>query len=142
VPRLAGERSRDENLRETDRVGQRVHPGTEAKHVSVVVLAGELGGLLRPGERRSDAWHLVRRDLLAVARTADHYAEAPRIADDPLRRAQHVNGVVVLRVVDGRAAIGGFVPRLAEPGDNGRLELNPGVVRSQVYAHGASLPDG
>jgi hypothetical protein len=105
------------------------------------VLPGELGGLRRPGERRADARHLVRGDLLAVARTADHDAEAARIADNSLRGAQHVNGVVVLRVIVDWAAVHGLMSGLAEPRDQGRLELEAGMVRSKVYTHRASLPD-
>ena len=141
VPGLAGERGRDEDLRELDRVLGRVHPGAEAEHVRVVVLTGELGGLRRPGEGGADARHLVGGDLLAVARTADHDPEAARIADDTLGGAQHVHRIVVVRVVGGGAAVHGLVAGLAEPGDQGRLELEASVIRSQIYAHRVSLPD-
>ena len=60
-----------------------VHPRTEAEHVGVVVLAGELSGLRRPGERGADAVDLVRGDLLAVAGAADHDAEAAGVAMTP-----------------------------------------------------------
>ena len=119
----------------------RVHPGAEAEHVGVVVLAGELGGLRRPGQRRADAGDLVRGDLLAVARAADHDAEAAGVADGPLRRAHHVHGVVVFRVVAGGTAVDRLVAGLAEPRDQSRLELEAGMVRSQVYAHRNSLPE-
>jgi hypothetical protein len=140
VPCVAGERGLHEGPHERNRVVLAVHPGAEAEHVRVVVLAGELSGLRRPGERRADAWHLVGRDLLAVARAADHDAEAARVVDDALRGAQHVDGVVILRVIAGRSAVDRLVAGLAEPGDDGRLELEAGVVRAEVYAHGASVP--
>jgi hypothetical protein len=42
----------------------------------VVVLAARAGRVVVPGQRRAHAGHLVRRDLLAVARPADDDAEA------------------------------------------------------------------
>src|ERR1700728_1543432 len=105
------------------------------------MLAGELGGFRRPGERRADAGDLVRGDLLAVARAADHDAEAAGVLDGPLRGTHHVDGVVVIRVIAGGTAVDRLVAGLAEPGDDGRLELEAGVVRAEVYAHRHSLPD-
>ena len=49
-------------------------------------------GLLAPGQRRADALHLVRGDLLAVAGAADHDAEAARVGDGRSAAARRQNG--------------------------------------------------
>jgi len=52
------------------------------------VLPGELGGLCRPGQRGPDTGDLVRRDLLAVAGSADDDAQAARVAGDGAARRE------------------------------------------------------
>ena len=57
---------------------ERVLACADRDHVGVVVLARELRGRDAPDECGADARHLVRRDLLAVARTAEHDRRVPR----------------------------------------------------------------
>jgi hypothetical protein len=141
VPRVLRERGLDEGQREADGLVDAVLAGTKAKDVGVVVLAGERRRLGRPGQRGPDAGDLIRGDLLAVPGAADHDAEAAGVADNTLRRAQHVHGVVVIGVIAVRAAVDGLVARLFQRGDQRRLELEARMVGSQVYAHAASLPE-
>ena len=75
VPLLARERRGDEQVDERRGLVERVLARADRDHVRVVVLAGELGRRDAPHQRRADAAHLVRGDLLAVARTAEHDAE-------------------------------------------------------------------
>ena len=60
---------------EADRLLDGVLARADRDHVGVVVLAGEDRGVHAPDERGADAAHLVRGDLLAVARPAEHDAE-------------------------------------------------------------------
>ena len=85
-----------------------VHAAADADHLRVVVLAGQRRGLDAPRQRAAHAGHLVRGDLLAVARAADHDAEAVRVGDGLLRGRDAERRVVVLGVV----GVGPAVDRL------------------------------
>jgi hypothetical protein len=98
---------------------------------------GEFGRGDVPGERGPHARDLVRRDLFAVAGPADHHAEAARVADRPRTHVQAVRGIVVLRVVRGRADVGDVVARVGEGLGEVLLELEPGVVGTEVNPHAA-----
>src|SRR5690606_41483091 len=70
--RLGGQ----ERLHDGGRLLDAVHAGAEADDLSVVVLAGQTGGLDAPRQARANALDLVGRDLLAVARATDYDAQA------------------------------------------------------------------
>ena len=108
-----------------------------ADDLGVVVLAAQLRGLDAPRQRAPDAGHLVRRDLLAVARAADHDAEAAGVVEDGLRGGDAVRRVVVGGVVGGRPDVDRLVPQTGEVGDQVGLELEAGVVGAEVDAHGS-----
>ena len=75
VTLLARERLGDEHVDEVRGLLDGVLAGADRDDVGVVVLAGERRSRFVPHEGGADAAHLVRRDLLAVARTAEHDAE-------------------------------------------------------------------
>ena len=118
---------------------ERVLTRADRDHVGVVVLARELGGRDAPDQRRADAPHLVRGDLLAVARSAEDDAERLDarilIGDDGLRGTDAERRVVIERVVleSGRG------PRPRAPAGEVMLqlrgELEAGVVGRDVDAH-------
>ena len=62
-------------------------------------------GLDAPRQRAAGAGHLVRGDLLAVARAAEHDAEAARVGDGLQRGGDAERRVVVLGVVGVGAAV-------------------------------------
>ena len=82
-----------------------VHAAADAHHLSVVVLAGQRGGLDAPGQCTAHPGNLVRGDLLAVARAADHDAEAPGSASVFSAAAMQNAGIVVFCVVDVSPAV-------------------------------------
>jgi hypothetical protein len=135
VPLVAAVVRRQEGLDEAERGVLVVHPATEADHVRVVVLAAERGGLDAPRQRAPHTAHLVGRDRLAVARAADHHAQAVRLGGGRLRRPQDVRRVVVLGVVLLRPVVDRLVPQLPKPAQHRRLELEAGMVGAEVHAH-------
>src|SRR5690606_4087296 len=139
VPFGPGERRGQEELHETDRFLRCVHARADADHVGVVVLPGEPRGVLVPGERRADSPHLVRGDLLTVPGAADHDAEAAGIVGDALRGAQHEWRVVVLRVVDERAAVLHLMTLLFEPVGQLVLQFKAGMVGTYIDTHTPSV---
>ena len=84
----------------------------------------------RPGDRGPDPADLVGRDLLPVARPADHDAQAVGVRGDRAGRAHHVDGVVVLRLVAGRTAVDSLVAGFAQPLDQGRSSAR--IRRGQI----------
>src|SRR5699024_7586348 len=106
MPGLARERRAEEDLDEVDGVGDVVHPCSERQDVRVVVGAGERGGLLAPRQRGAYTGDLVGGDLLTVAGSADHDAEAVPIGDNGLTRGDAQRRVVVVGVVRMSAVIG------------------------------------
>src|SRR3954454_18130356 len=140
VALLAGERGLEEQTDEARHLVHGVHPAADRDHVGVVVLAGEHGGVVVPDERRTDAPHLVGRDLLAVPRAADDDAQAARVSRDALGRPEAEHGVVVLGVVGECAVVDGLVVVVSQPVNEVLLELEAGVVGAQVDAHAASVP--
>ncbi len=113
-----------------------VHAPTDADHLRVVVLARQFRRLDAPPQRAPHTGHLVRGDLLAVARSTEHDAEAVRIGDCLLRRGDAERRVVVVGVVGVRPAVDGLVPVGREVLDDPLLELEARMVGSQVDAHG------
>ncbi len=101
---------------------------------------GELGGLLAPGQCGPDAVHLVGRDLLAVARPAEHDAEVAGLARDGLGAAQAGHRVVVLGVVVVRAVVDHVMPLLEQVLDEVDLQVVRRVVAADVHAHARILP--
>ena len=94
---------------------------------------------LAPDERGPHAAHLVGGDLLAVAGSTDHDADAALVGHDRLGRAEAEHRVVVLGVVPERPMVDRVVSLVAQPADQVVLELEAGVIRTQVDAHGRRL---
>src|SRR5215472_5602652 len=140
VTLLAGERLGDEQVDEADRLVVGVLARADRYDVRVVVLAGQERGGLVPHERGTDARDLVRGDLLAVARTAEDDTECrdsrALVLHDGVRGVDAERGIVVERLVLGRAVVHHLVPRLGEVRRERLAELEAGVVRSEVDAHG------
>src|SRR5690606_27434700 len=107
----------------------RVHASTDRDDLGIVVLAGGRRGLGAPGERGPRALHLVRGDLLAVARTADDDAERLGIGDRGLGGRGAHGRVVVERVVLMRSVVGDLVPLPFEERDEVLLEFVTRVIR-------------
>src|SRR2546429_653104 len=76
--------------------GGQVHDDVTSSGLARMARPGQPGVSLGPGPRRADARDLVRGDLLAVARAADHDAKAARVADHAVCRAHDVWRVVVI----------------------------------------------
>ena len=140
---LARERRRDEQVDEGRRLVERVLAGADRDHVRVVVLAREFRGRDAPDQGGADAAHLVRGDLLAVARTAEDDAErldaGLLVGDDRLRGADAERRVVVERLVLERTVVDDVVPLSGEVVLQLRGELEAGVVGRDVDAHGSIL---
>ena len=105
----------------------------------VVVLTGQRRRLDAPRQRAAGAGHLVRRDLLTVARAADHDAEAFGIGDGPLGGGDAERRVVVLGVVGVGTAVDGLVAAGLQVLDDRLLEFVSGVVGAEVDAHGGHI---
>lgn len=116
-----------------------MHSATDGDHVGVVVLATEGGGLLAPGECGPHALHLVRGDLLAIARPADHDAEAVRVGRRTLRGTEAERRVVVLGVIDVGSAVDRVMAVGLEPLDEVVLEFVASMVGTDVHAHEGSV---
>ncbi len=125
-----------ERVDDLQRLGHRVHPAADPDQLGVVVLTGQRRGLHAPRQRTARAGHLVRGDLLAVARAAEHDAETLVVADGLQRGRDAERRIVVLGVVGVGAAVDGLVPVLLEVLDDLLLEFEARVVRAQVDAHG------
>src|SRR3546814_4079474 len=99
------------------------------QHVRVVVLAAEAGRVEVVAERSSHAPHLVGRDLLALARAAEHDAAVGLSPDD-----RTPDGGADRRVVDRLCGVGAEVDHLVtgplELGHEVDLKVVPGVVGS------------
>jgi hypothetical protein len=116
-----------------------VHPTADRDHVGVVVLTRQGCRLGAPHQRCTNAVDLVGRDLLAVAGAADHHTETARVGNHCSRGPEAEDRVVVDGVVNERAVIDGFVAVLLEPAEQVFLQLEAGMVRSQMHAHGVTL---
>ncbi len=116
--------------------------GTDGDHVRVVVLAGELRRRDAPHQCGADAGDLVRRDLLAVARTAEDDPERVDagilIPHDRLRGADAEGRIVVQRVVLDRSVIDHLVSVSGEVVLELRRELQSGVVGREWMRMGQS----
>jgi hypothetical protein len=139
VARRFRPRGGQECVDDGQRLGLRVHPAADADQLGVVVLTGQFRGLDAPGQRAPGAGDLVGRDLLAVARPAQHDAQAPRVGHRALRGGDAERRVVVLGVIVESAAIDRLVAALAKVLDDGLLEFVAGVIAAEVDAHGRNL---
>ncbi len=88
----------------------------------------QLGDLLTPDERGAHTVDLVRRDLLSVARTAQHDAEASRVSRHTGTGGEAERRVVIEGVVLIRAMVDDLVALLSECGHEELLRVEPGVV--------------
>jgi hypothetical protein len=136
VARVAAEGLGQERLDQAERGRLVVHPRTDADQVGVVVLTGQLGGLDAVGQGAAGAADLVGRDLLAVARAPDHHAQAARVGDGRLGGGEAERRVVVDGVVRCRPVVDGLVPEVGETAPQRLLQLEAGVVRTEMDAHG------
>lgn len=135
VPLTIGEWHRKERLDDPRRLGGGVHPSADPHHLGVVVFPGELGGLGAPRQGGSAARNLVRGDLLTVARPADHHAEAARVGDHAAGGLDTQRRVVVVRIEDLGADVHHVVPKTGQVTHQKNLELETGVVGTEVDAH-------
>jgi hypothetical protein len=92
VALLAAVGRREERLHHGQRRRLVVHAAPRLTDVGVVVLTAQPGRLHRPREGAAHALHLVGRDGLAVARAAQHDAQAGRAPRPPPRAARRTNG--------------------------------------------------
>ena len=142
VALLAGERCRDEPVDERRRLLERVLARADRDHVGVVVFTRELRGRDAPHQRRTHAAHLVRRDLLAVARAAEHHPErldaGILVGDDGLRRTDAEGRVVIEWLVVERAVVDDIVPLPRQVVLQLGGELEAGVIGRDVDAHGSN----
>lgn len=112
-----------------------MHPGTEAEHVGVVVLACQGRRFEVVPERGPRTAHLVGSDLLAVARTPDHDPQAAGIGHHPLGGVDAEGRVVVLGVIAEGTAVRHLVPGGAKSIEQCPLQLEARVIAAQVNAH-------
>ena len=113
----------------------RMHPGANAHHLGVVVLASQLGRFDAPRQRATDAFDLVRGDLFAVARATDHDAKGAGLVRDRLGGGHAERRLVVLGVVFVSTVVDWLVAVLSQPGDQVGFEFEAGVVSTEMYAH-------
>src|SRR6478735_8912182 len=135
VPRLLGESGGHERV--DDLLGDLVRrePRSDRDDLRVVVLTRQARQFRAVGECRPDAGHLVGGDLLPVAGAAQDDAERALVGSDGLGGPQHVDRVVVLRVVAVRAVVDDLVPGLAQVGEETLVEVVGRVVAADVDAH-------
>ncbi|AGL27916.1 hypothetical protein J113_17125 [Mycobacterium tuberculosis CAS/NITR204] len=124
----------DEGVDYRQCLGHRVHAAADADQLGVVVLASQRRGLTIQASAQL-ARDLVGGDLLPVARSAQHDAQAARIGDSARRCGNAECRVVVVGVVAQRAAVDRLVAGLLQVLDDPLLELISGVVGPQVDAH-------
>src|SRR6478609_2510528 len=136
VARVAAERLGEERVDELDGLVDRVLARADGDDVRVVVLAPQAGRVEVPRERGAHAGHLVRGDLLAVARPPDDDAERARLRDDRLARGEAERRVVVEGVELVGPVVHDVVARGLEVLDEVGLELVAGVIGGDVNAHG------
>src|SRR5699024_9251137 len=106
------------------------------------VLTGQARGVLVPHQGRADAAHLVGGDLLAVAGAADHHAQGSGVADHGLADVGAEGRVVVEGVVLVSAVVGDLVPLRPQCLHEPVLELETGVISTDVDVHGFSFSLG
>src|SRR5262249_59079481 len=92
-------------------------------------------GLLVPARRGRGPADLVRGDLLPVPRPADDDRGAARVGGRAGGRPHDVRRVVVARLVRRWPAVDHIVPGRRHRLGEGRLQLEAGMIRSEVNAH-------
>lgn len=135
MARLGVKLGSQENLDEAGSLLDRVLAGAQRNHVRIIVLPGQLRGGVIPRERSSHANNLVRRDLLAVSRTADDDAERARIRHNRLagsKADRRVGVELVIRVV---AVVHHLVARARQMLHKVRFQFKSGVICRYVYSH-------
>jgi len=139
VPLLARERLGEERVDVAERVVDRVQARPDRDDVGVVVLAREARGLDAPHQRGTDAGDLVRGDLLAVARTAEHDPARRRpgrlVSRDGARGLDDEGRVVVERIERGGAVVEHLVAGGGQVIAQGAAEREARVVGPDVDAH-------
>ena len=116
-------------------------PGADSHDVRVVVLTGQRRGRLAPHQGGTHPTDLVRGDLLAVARPADHHPQGPGVGHDRLTSGGAEGGVVVGGVVGVGAVVDDVVAASTQVLGEGSLEVEPRVVGGKVDTHGPMVPD-
>ena len=119
----------------------RVHPGANGDHIRVVVLSAELRSIHVVGKRGPSAHHLVCSNLFAIAGAADNNAQRAGVGHYSLSSWDAEDGIVILGVVGLRPVVNDFVPVFGKSLDQMVLQLKPGVVAADVYAHGSTIAD-
>ncbi len=142
VPLVTTKRLRDEYVHQVKAVIQLVLAETDRDDVGVVVLTSQAGGVLVPHEGGAHAFNLVGGDLLTVAGSADHYAQATGIGNHTLTALDAEGRVVVQSVVLVGAVVDDLMPSGTEAVGQGVLELESCVVCGNVDAHGLIVPYG
>src|SRR4249919_650114 len=127
---------RHEDLDEARGLVLGVHARANRDDVRVIVLPGELCDLLTPGQGGPDSCDLVRCNRFAVARSANDDAQAVRVGADPGGRAQDIRRIVIVAVVLVRTAVDRLVAGRLKPADEVGLQLESGVVGTDVDTHG------
>ena len=135
MPLAIGERRREKRLDDLRRRSGGVHPSADPHHLGIIVFPGEPGDLGAPRQGGPAARNLVRGNLLAVARSADHHAETARVGDHPARRLDAERRVVVVRIEDIGADVHHVVPETGQVLHQKDLELETSVIGTEVDAH-------
>src|SRR5205807_6508054 len=124
---------------ETQRGGLVVHASAQADHVGVVVFARQPRGVVAERQRATDAADLVGCHRFTVAAAAEDDAEAAGLGGHAYRRRDHECRIVVFRVVRMGAAVDRIVALRGQMVDEPLLQLEAGVVRTQIDAHGSAV---
>ncbi len=135
VPRLLRPLGSQERIDDGKRFRHRVHAAADPDQLCVVVLTSQHRGLQAPRQCAARARNLVGGNLLTIARTAQHDAEAARVGDRALGGVDAERGVIVLRVQLKGPAIHRLVTPAPKMLDDLLLQLVTGVIGSHIDAH-------
>jgi hypothetical protein len=112
VPWILRKRGVDEHIDDCQGLRRVVQPSAQPENVGVVVLAGQRRRFGVVGEGSPDPLHLVRGNLLAVARSADDDPQTPGVGNRSLRGIDAVRRIVVFGIVDSRTTVDDLVTGL------------------------------
>ena len=132
---VSAERCGEEGINDRQARSQVMHAPAQGDDVGVVVLAGQLGGLNGPGQGRAHPVDLVGGDLLPVAASPEHDAEASGVSHHGLAAGQAECGVVVVGVVGVGPVVDDVMALLPQMLDHGALEVKAGMVGGDMDAH-------
>lgn len=130
-------RSCDEDLHETKRKGLLDAPRPQRHHIGIVVKPGEKGRFLAVDQRAPNTPYLVGGHRLTVARATNHNATTRRIGSDRFRGRETKAWIVIVGIEGERAMIHGLAPELLQTQRDLRLEVEPGMVATEMNAHSA-----